>query len=82
MSFDEKPLAPKQAGNVIRLFEQYLDPDDLRLDVPVGHDALYSSSDGGYDWCSTHGPIHGDDLPAHSRKRCELGKELREEYRS
>jgi hypothetical protein len=80
-SLDAKALTPKQAGAVIRIFEEFLDPGDQRLEVPDGQDYLASSDNGEYEWCSTHGAIAQQDLPSHSRKRCELGKELREEYR-
>ncbi len=81
VKFDAKALTPEQASSVIRLFENFLDPDDLRLECPVGHDYLASSSDGGYTWCSKHGAIAEEDLDAHARLRCELGKELRDEHR-
>lgn len=82
ISFDATALTPEQASNVIRLFERYLDTEDLRLECPVGHDYLASSSDGGYSWCSKHGAIAEDDLGEHSRKRCDLGRELRAEARA
>lgn len=54
--FDEKPLTERQAAQVINIFS-FLDPGDLRLDVPKGCDYLASSSDGGYDWCEKCGAI-------------------------
>ncbi len=80
-NFDAKALTPQQAGAVIRLLEEFLDPNDLGLEVPVGHDYLASSYYGEYSWCSKHGAIAEQDLPNHARMRCDLGKELREEYR-
>ena len=60
-----KPLTQQQAGNVIRLFEQFLDPDDMQLEVVQspgrgfnGQDRLASSYDGGYTWCSGDDPKH------------------------
>lgn len=80
-TFNAKALTPQQAGAVIGLFEQFLDPGDARLEVPVGHDYLASSDDGQYSWCTQHGAIAEEDLGEHSRKRCELGRELREANR-
>lgn len=77
--YGERPLTARQAAAVIRLFSEYLDPKDLRLDVPMGHDYLASSDDGGYTWCGKHGPIAEEDLGDHKRKRCELAAELRAE---
>ena len=70
---DAKHLTTKQAAAVIRLFEQFLDPEDLRLDVPDGRDYLASSSDGGYEWCEKCGkPIHPDDVESCKRRDCPL----------
>lgn len=56
-----KPLTPEQAGEVINLFG-FLDSHDIRLAVPVGHDHLKSSYDGGYRWCEKCGAIDENDL--------------------
>ncbi len=72
MSFDTKALTTKQAAAVIRIFDQYLDPDDYRLDVPDGYDYLASSYDGGYSWCDKcFKPKHPDDYGCR-RKGCPL----------
>lgn len=76
MSFDEKSLTPKQAAAVIRLFEQYLDPGDLRLDVPKGEDHLASSHDGGYIYCDKCGPVTWEHMEACRKKKCPA----REDY--
>lgn len=55
ITFDEEPLSIRQAAAVIRLFAEYLDKHDIRLDVPRDRDYLASSDDGGYDWCDTCG---------------------------
>jgi hypothetical protein len=69
-------LTPKQASAVIRVFEEYLDRHDLRLEVPWGHDYLASSYDGGYDWCGTCcRAMHPDDVGGCRRKKCELREE-------
>jgi hypothetical protein len=78
VNFDEKPLTPKQAASVIRLFETYLDSHDLRLDVPNGYDYLASSSDGGYEWCEKCGPAHPDDADACRKKGCPIYNENKE----
>lgn len=68
ITFDVAKLSPKQAGAVIRLFEDFLDPQDLRLEVPKGCDHLASSYYGEYDWCERCGAV----LPEYSescRKR-------------
>lgn len=77
IDFDEDALTEQQAANVIRLFSEFLDPGDLRLDVPKGHDALYSSDNGEYDWCPEEGAIHEDDTREHgwscSDENCSIG---------
>lgn len=86
---DIKPLTQQQAGNVIRLFGQFLDPDDMRLEVVQypgrgfnGQDRLASSYDGGYEWCSgddpkdkgCYKPIDYDCIWECRRKNCPLKK--------
>ena len=76
VSFDEKPLTEKQAAAVIRIFDQYLDAHDTRLDVPRGRDYLASSSDGGYDWCEKCCcAVHPDDIGDCTKKKCPLLEE-------
>lgn len=73
VSFDEKPLTPKQAAAVIRIFDQYLDDNDMRLDVPRDYDYLASSYDGGYDWCEKCCcAVHPDDIGDCTKKKCPL----------
>lgn len=73
MHFDAGKLTVKQAAAVIQLFDQYLDPSDLRLDVPHGRDYLASSYDGGYDWCGKcFRAIAPGDQYACWRRACEL----------
>ncbi|WP_240233569.1 hypothetical protein [Devosia lacusdianchii] len=72
ISFDEKALTAKQAGAVIRLFEQYLDPQDLRLEVPKGCDFLASSYHGEYDWCERCGAVLPETAEACSRRKCPV----------
>lgn len=72
MSLDARTLTPRQAAAVVRIFDQYLDPNDDRLDVPHGYDHLASSYDGGYDWCDKCcRPIHPDDNGC-GRRKCPL----------
>jgi hypothetical protein len=74
--FDEKPLTEKQAAAVIRIFDQYLDAHDMRLDVPRDRDYLASSYDGGYDWCEKCGcAVHPDDIGDCAKKKCPLREE-------
>jgi len=76
ISFDTKALTVKQAAAVIRIFDQYLDPGDMRLDVPDGYDYLASFDDGGYDWCDTcFKPIHPDCVWECKRRKCSLKEE-------
>lgn len=76
MSFDAKKLTEKQAAAVIRIFDQYLDPGDYRLDVPHGHDYLASSYDGGYDWCEVCGrAMRWEDAQYCRRTKCSLREE-------
>jgi hypothetical protein len=73
VTFDVKALTPKQAAAVIRIFDRYLDPGDLRLDVPHGRDYLASSYDGGYDWCGKcYRPIASGDEGDCRRRKCPL----------
>lgn len=87
VSFDEEPLTQQQAAAVIKLFGQYLDVHDLRLDVPrgldgEGYDYLASSYDGGYVWCENCGPMHPDVWEGCSKGRdCPLIGELCDEER-
>lgn len=76
VTFDAKALTPKQAAAVIRIFDQFLDPADLRLEVPNGHDFLAASSDGGYEWCEKCGPMIREDVPDCAKRRCPLRAEL------
>lgn len=67
-----RSLSPRQAAAVVCLFAEWLDPADLRLDVPNGCDYLASSSDGGYDWCEKCGPMNPDRVGGCRRKACPL----------
>jgi hypothetical protein len=78
VTFDEKALTPKQAAAVVRVFDQYLDKHDMRLEVPNGHDHLASSYDGGYHWCEKCGPMKWDDAMDCKRRKCPLIAENRE----
>jgi len=82
VTFDTKALTEKQAAAVIRIFDQFLDPGDLRLDVPNGYDHLASSSDGGYDWCEKCGPMVWEDVPDCRKRGCPLKKEYKAEMES
>lgn len=75
MTFDAKPLTPRQCAAVINLFDQYLDNHDMRLDVPKGHDRLASSYDGGYDWCTKCGAVTPEDGEACGKRKCPLREE-------
>lgn len=77
VTFDEKPLTPRQAAQVINMFS-FLDPGDARLDVPRGCDYLASSEDGGYDWCerSGCGAMHPDDWPHCLKRGCPIRAEF------
>ena len=71
------PLTTQQAGAVVRLLEQYLDPGDHRLEVCRGRDHLTSSETEGYMWCDQCGDaVHPDDfddaLVRCSNTRCPL----------
>lgn len=57
VTFDARKLTPQQAGAVVGLFETFLDPQDLRLEVPKGCDYLASSYYGEYDWCQRCGAV-------------------------
>lgn len=80
---DSKPLSQQQAAAVIRLFEQYLDNHDLRLDVVQspgrgfnGQDRIASSYDGGYSYCDgCYKPIDYDCIGDCLRRKCPLKRE-------
>lgn len=73
ITFDVKALTPAQAGAVIRLFEQFLDTHDVRLEVPHGYDHLASSLDGGYQWCNKcFRPMAPEDGAGCRRRKCPL----------
>lgn len=76
MTFDEDALTAKQAGAVIRLFEQYLDPSDMRLEVPKGCDYLASSYYGEYDWCTKCGAVLPETANACRERACPAQAEL------
>jgi len=77
MSADAKALTPKQAAMVIRIFEQWLDPADLRLDVPKGYDHLESSYDGGYVWCEKCGAVSPDEAYSCKKRGCPIRDEAK-----
>lgn len=79
ISFDEKPLTAKQAGNVIQLFAEFLDEHDIRLDVPKGCDQLFASYNGGYEWCQNCGAIRFEDAKICNKRKCPLRKELQDQ---
>lgn len=74
--FDEKPLTPKQAAQVIILFSGFLDSDDLRLDVPKDCDHLASSSDGGYIWCERCGAVTESRATGCRKRKCPVRDEF------
>ncbi|MBB3297832.1 MULTISPECIES: hypothetical protein [unclassified Rhizobium] len=76
ISFDAAKLSPKQAGAVIHLFEGFLDPQDLRLEVPRGCDHLASSYWGEYDWCERCGAV----LPEYSENCRKRGCPVQENW--
>lgn len=81
ISFDVAKLSPKQAGAVIRLFEDFLDPQDLRLEVPKGCDHLASSYYGEYDWCERCGAVLPEYAESCRKRGCPVQSEWCEEDR-
>lgn len=75
VSFDEKPLTPRQAAQVINLFSTYIDNWDLRLDVPRDTDFLASSYDGGYSWCDKCGCAIAEDDVSCRKRGCPIRAE-------
>jgi hypothetical protein len=60
---DCEPLSIKQCSQVFTLFSEYLDNDDMRLNIPKGYDELMESDsyDGnGYFWCEMEGAVIRD----------------------
>ena len=85
LTFDAKPLTQQQAGEVIQLFESFLDPADARLQVVHepgrgfnGLDRLATSDDGGYDWCGDgcFKAIDPDCIGQCKRRHCPLREDL------
>lgn len=76
ISINVPKLTPKQAGAVIYLFSDFLDPKDLRLEVPKGCDHLASSYDGEYDWCSRCGAV----LPEYAENCHKRGCPVQSEW--
>lgn len=72
ISFDAPKLSPKQAGAVIRLFSEHLDPQDLRLEVPRGCDHLASSYWGEYEWCERCAAVLPEDAAACRKRGCPV----------
>lgn len=71
--FDAKALTAKQAGAVIGLIEQYLDPADLQLEVPDGCDYLASCYWGECEWCGECGKAKlPEDGATCRRRKCPL----------
>jgi hypothetical protein len=79
ITFGEKKLTPKQAGAVVRLFSEFLDNHDRRLDVPNGHDYLASSYDGGYWWCEKCGATTYDDAESCGKRKCPYAIEFKQD---
>jgi len=79
VTFDSKPLTPRQAADVMNIFSQYLDKWDMRLDVPKGHDYLASSSDGGYYWCERCGAVTEEDAANCQKRKCPIKAEWGED---
>lgn len=71
VTFPGPKLSPRQAAAVVWLFD-FLDPFDLRLDVPKGCDYLASSYDGGYDWCSRCGAVEPDYVNNCRKRGCPV----------
>ncbi|MDR1190645.1 MAG: hypothetical protein LBK60_03135 [Verrucomicrobiales bacterium] len=78
-AFGAPPLTVRQAREVIILFSEFLDREDIRLDVPVGYDHLRPGDD--YCWCSKCGAIAEEDVAGRLRRcRKRGGCDLRENY--
>jgi len=72
--FDEDPLTVRQANAVIKVFSQWMDEHDVRLEVPNGHDDLKRSDTGEYEWCEHCGAIDEDEVRCKASV-CERGKD-------
>lgn len=76
VTLDADPLTPKQAGAIVCLFSGWLDPQDLRLEVPKDCDHLASSYHGEYDWCERCGAV----LPEYADSCRERGCPVQENW--
>jgi len=76
ITFDTKALTPRQAAGVIILFSEFLDHDDIRLDVPVDCDSLASSYDGEYSWCEKCGAVTYEHAAVCRKRKCPLRDEF------
>jgi hypothetical protein len=73
--FDAKPLTIKQANGVINLFSQYLDLEDIRLDVPIGYDYL-TTEDEEHIWCDKcEGLVTNQHAYNCKKRKCSLREE-------
>lgn len=79
MHFDaRKALTTEQAKDVIILISGWLDPADIRLDVPNGYDHLCRSDQGEYDWCEKCGAVMEGEYANCKKRKCPLKDEYDE----
>lgn len=79
VSFRATPLTPEQAGDVIHLFEKYLDPGDMRLEVPKDCDHLADNEE--YDWCERCGAVPHETADGCRKRGCPVQANWCEEDR-
>jgi len=68
VTWEAKPLDPKQAAAVVWLFADLLDTHDTRLNVARGNDHLGGEDE--YTWCSSCGAVTDSDANACRRRPC------------
>lgn len=71
ITFPAAKLTPKQAGAVVWLFE-FLDPSEMRLEVPKGYDHLASFDNGEYEWCERCGAVMLSDAENCRKRGCPV----------
>lgn len=76
VTFDEKKLTPKQAGEVIHLFAEYFG-NDVELVIPAGYDFLMDAEE--CDWCEKCGKHITYDDNSCRRRKCPVRAEISEE---
>ena len=75
VTFDAAPLTVAQTAAVIALFSAWLDPADLRLEVPRGEDRLWDQAE--YEWCDRCGAVTPRSAERCRKRSCPVREDKR-----